>query len=300
MERQRKMTGSDEQSERTRTADGTSFPSPRPRGVTPAGPALADAAKRPLDARHELISSLARTVTGRLDLADVLAATLSELRTLISFTGGSIQLVDDEGWIRLAAADPAAADELFDVRIPLDSTVAGRIVLTERPVYLPDIHAVDTLASPPPKANLTPDGVRSYFGVPLLAEGRAIGVLQLDSNQPAAWDDTERMLVVCVAPVVAAAIQNARAQARVIATQSTAHRIIERWRVLTQLLEGDVDVSLRGLVEMAEYVPAMRDEVDRLTAAIACVRAVAANAEPSSVDLRQPAGNANVSAAAAQ
>src|SRR3954468_15621312 len=184
MERAARMTGSDEQSERTRTADGTSFPSPRPRGAAPADPPPA----RPLDARHELISSLARTVTGRLDLADVLAATLTELRTLIAFTGGSIQLVDDEGWIRLAAADPAAADELFDVRIPLDSTVAGRIVLTERPIYLPDIHAIDALPPPPPKASLSPDGVRSYCGVPLLAEGRAIGVLQLDSNQPAAWD----------------------------------------------------------------------------------------------------------------
>src|SRR3954468_24564533 len=112
MERAARMTGSDEQSERTRTADGTSFPSPRPRGAAPADPPPA----RPLDPRHELISSLARTVTGRLDLADVLAATLSELRTLIAFTGGSIQLVDDEGWIRLPAAGAPRARHRHDAR----------------------------------------------------------------------------------------------------------------------------------------------------------------------------------------
>src|SRR3954463_703149 len=283
------MNGSGEQLGRSRTASGAGFPNPRPSAAQPDRPALPIA--RATAAPHELTSSLARNVTARLDLTDVLTATLSELRTLITFTGGSIQLVDDEGWIRLAAADPAAADELFDARIPLDSTVAGRIVLTERPIYLPDIHATEALTAPPPKANLSPDGVRSYFGVPLLAEGRAIGVLQLDSNKPAAWDDTERMLVVCVAPVVAAAIQNARAQALVVATQINARRVVERWRTITKLLETDVDLSLRGLVEMSEYVPAMREEVDRLTAAIACVRAVAAEVEhrePPSLDLRTP------------
>jgi GAF domain-containing protein len=247
----------------------------------------------PGDARHLLISNLTRNVTARLDLGDVLTATLGELRLLLRFGGGSIQLVDDDGWIRLAAADPAAADELFDVRIPLDSTVAGRIVLTERPVYLPDLDADHTLPAAPPKANLSPGGVRSYFGVPLLAEGHAIGVLQIDSPEPEAWDDTERMLVVCVAPVVAAAIQNARSQARVAAMQVNNRRIIDRWRTIVQLLETDVDASLKGLVEMAEYVPSMRDEVDRLTAGIARVRAVAADAESrertaASVDLRAP------------
>jgi GAF domain-containing protein len=222
----------------------------------------------------------------------VLAATFAELRTLVRFTGGSIQLVDDEGWIRLAAADPAASHELFEVRIPLDSTVAGRIVLTERPVYLRDILGDDGVSPQPAKANLSPTGVRSYFGVPLLAEGRAIGLLQIDSAQPDAWDDTERMLLICVAPVVAAAIQNARSQARVNASHASSRRITERWRAITNLLETDVDASLRGLVEMAEYVPAMREEVDRLTGAIARVRAVAADPDDSKslspLDLRTP------------
>jgi signal transduction protein with GAF and PtsI domain len=158
---------------------------------------------------------------------------------------------------------------------------------------LPDILTDERVAAPPPKENLSPKGVRSYFGAPLLAEGRAIGVLQIDSPELAAWDDTERMLIVCVAPIVAAAIQNARAQARVNSMKANNDRIVERWRTITRLLETDVDASLRGLVELAEYVPSMRAEVDRLTAGIACVRAVAAAADNDgssdvSVDLRAP------------
>jgi GAF domain-containing protein len=274
------VTGSNPQPSSRRP--GAGLPNALPRVPAPAD--------RAAEHRHELISALARNVTARLDLADVLSATLAELRTLLPFGGGSIQLVDDDGWIRLAATDPAGPDDLFDVRIPLESTVAGRIVLTERPVYLPDIHAEEVLTTPPPRKNLSPNGVRSYFGVPLLAEGRAIGVLQVDSPEPAAWDEMERMLVVCIAPIVAAAIQNARSHARVNAMQRNTKRIVERWRVISQLLETDVDTSLRGLVEMSESEPSLRDQVDRLTIGIACVRAVASAEHdiPSSaaVDLR--------------
>ena len=194
--------------------------------------------------RQRLITTLAREVTARHDLADVLAATLARLRRLVSFGGGSIQLLDDEGWIRMAAADPVPAEELFALRIPLDSTVAGRIILTERPIYLPDIHTDPGAPAQPPKANLSPAGVRSYFGVPLLAEGRAIGVLQVDSPEPHAWDETDRMLLVCVAPVVAAAIQNARAHARVTAAQVSNRRIADRWRAVNGILETDFDAPL--------------------------------------------------------
>jgi GAF domain-containing protein len=245
-------------------------------------------ADRAAEARHELITSLTRNVTARHDLGDVLATTLAELRGLVRFGGASIQLLDDEGWIRLAAAEPAAADDLYEARIPIESTVAGRIVLTERPVYVPDIVADAQISKP--KNHLTPAGVRSYFGVPLLAEGHAIGVLQIDSPEASAWDETERMLLSCVAPVVAAAIQNARAHARVAAMEVHSQRIASRHNAIRQLLEADVDLSLRGLVELAEYIPSMRDEVDRLTTAIACVRAVAAdamqNGDDRSVDLR--------------
>ncbi|MFL6239238.1 MAG: GAF domain-containing protein [Actinomycetes bacterium] len=246
---------------------------------------------RPAEARHELIGNLARNVTARLDLGDVLSVTFAELRGIVRFTGGSIQLVDDDGWIRLAAADPVAADELYDLRIPIDSTVAGRIILTERAVYLPDI--TRELPQAPPKANLSPGGVRSYFGAPLLAEGRAIGVLQIDSVLADAWDDTERMLISCVAPIVAAAIQNARAQARVNAAHVSTRRTAQHARLMLRLLRGDIDASLRGIVEMSEHVPALRAEVDRLTTAIARLHAVAADIDPDfapddSLDLRTP------------
>src|SRR5437764_14241717 len=130
--------------------------------------------------RFALVLALTRQVTSRHDLDDVLSATLRCLRPLVEFGGGSIQLLDDEGWIQMAAADPVAPAHVMAQRVPLGTSVAGRIVLTEQPVYLPDLQAA---GGPGPGSKAVAAGVRSYFGIPLLADGAAIGVLQVDSPE---------------------------------------------------------------------------------------------------------------------
>jgi GAF domain-containing protein len=174
--------------------------------------------------RHEgeqvdaLLFRLARQVTARQDLDDVLTEALRCVRPLLSFGGGSIQLLDDDGWIRMAASDPAAPAHVMEQRVPLGSSVAGRVILTEQPIYIADLDARST----PGKGTRVSMGVRSYYAVPLVADGRAVGVLQIDSPVPDAWQEEERAIFLTVAPVVAAAIQSARAYARAGAARARA------------------------------------------------------------------------------
>jgi GAF domain-containing protein len=227
-----------------------------------------------------LATDLARQVTARHDLVDVLTTTLGGLRRLLTFAGGSIQLLDDDGWIRLAAADPAPTAEVLALRIPLGGSIGGRVILPERPVYLPDVLAEPTVAgavgddsaSEYLRARLSPGGVRSYFGVPLLAEGRAIGLLQVDAPEPNAWDDADRLLLVTVAPIVAAAIQNGRAYARVAVLTAGRRRDAERHSLVERIVDSDVDSSLAALVALSEDIPLVREQVDALTGAIARIR----------------------------
>src|SRR6476619_3635044 len=120
--------------------------------------------------RFALVLALTRQVTSRHDLDDVLSATLRCLRPLVQFGGGSIQLLDDEGWIQMAAADPVAPAHVMAQRVPLGTSVAGRIVLTEKPVYLPDLQADEADQTPSGGRKAVTVGVRSYFGIPLLAD----------------------------------------------------------------------------------------------------------------------------------
>ncbi|HET6908003.1 MAG TPA: EAL domain-containing protein, partial [Mycobacteriales bacterium] len=157
--------------------------------------------------RYRLLLELARDITGRLDLDEVLSSTFTALRQLLSFGGGSIQLVDASGdFVRLAAADPAPSPDALAASIPVGKGIGGRIVTSGEPRYIPDI-----LDDPDvPKSRNTSAGVRSYFGVPLITEGSVIGVLQIDSPEIDPFSEEDRFTVLAFTPIVAAAIQNAR------------------------------------------------------------------------------------------
>lgn len=195
--------------------------------------------------RADLLLRLARQITGRHDLDDVLAEVFRSLRPLVEFGGGSIQLLDDEGWIQMAACDPIAPAHVMSQRIPLGGSVAGRVILTEHPVYLPDIATQDEAPAGQPPGRRVSTGVRSYFAVPLVADGRAIGVLQIDSPQADAWADGERAVFLAAAPVVAAAIQNARAHHQVSAASGRA-KSVEKRLADAQHLVAAARLSLRN------------------------------------------------------
>ena len=210
-----------------------------------------------------LLLTLARRITARHDLDDVLAETFRCLRPLVPFGGGSIQLVDDEGWIQMAAADPAAPEHVMAHRVPLGGSVAGRVILTEHPIYLPDLENDDR----PRSRDAVSTGVRSYFAVPLIADGQAIGVLQVDSATPAAWTDAQRLVFASVAPVVASAIQNARAHARAASARiqaRNADRKLAEARALTSTIRacldaGDADALDRHLQRLEDLLGEVAD-----------------------------------------
>ena len=210
-----------------------------------------------------LLLTLARRITARHDLDDVLAETFRCLRPLVPFGGGSIQLVDDEGWIRMAAADPAAPEHVMAHRVPLGGSVAGRVILTEAPIYLPDLESDDGGRS----RRAVSTGVRSYLAVPLIADGQAIGILQVDAATPSAWTDAQRLIFVSVAPVVAAAIQNARAYARAASARiqaRSADRKLAEARALATTIRacldaGDADALDRQLQRLEDLLGEVAD-----------------------------------------
>lgn len=213
------------------------------------------------DTRMRSLLRLAREVTARHDLDDVLEETFRELRTVIGFDGGSIQLIDDDGWITVAACDPPVAEDTLQARVPLGNSVAGRVVLTEQAIYVPDVQA-DGRSVLLPSTDWT-DTVRSYLAVPLLADGRAIGLLRIDSTEPDAFGESEQQFLIATAVMVAAAIQNARAQARSASARVRVEALeyrLDRMRTLlseaystSALSEQQISDLLRGLeLELGE------------------------------------------------
>lgn len=188
------------------------------------------------DPRLRSLLRMAREVTARRDLEEVLAQAMHGLRNMVSFSGSTIQLVDDDGWITVAACDPPAPAEVMERRIPLGNSIAGRVILTEQSVYVPDA-TVDsrTLVLPTTESSRS---VRSYLAVPLLADGRAIGMLRIDDVRPSAFKESDQLLIAAAATLIAAAIQNARADARVVAAR-TRRELLESRQEQIRALSAD-------------------------------------------------------------
>jgi diguanylate cyclase (GGDEF)-like protein/PAS domain S-box-containing protein len=161
--------------------------------------------------RYRLLVEGAKEVTGRLDLQAVLDHAFVALARVVTFTGGSILLVEDEQ-VRIAAAMPAPTPEALAARIPLGQGVSGTIAVTGEPRYLPDITIASTVTARR-RSNNSSTGVRSWYGVPLIAEGRPIGVMQVDSTDVDAFDEADRLAVLSFAPVIALAVVSARRSA---------------------------------------------------------------------------------------
>jgi diguanylate cyclase (GGDEF)-like protein/PAS domain S-box-containing protein len=177
-------------------------PAPRD-GSSPEGRGGLDEARR-----YRLLLDCARDVSACLDLDSVLERAFVALRKVVDFDGGSIQLVEGD-LVRLAATDPPAPPEALAATFPVGKGVSGTIAATGEPRYLPDITIVAAVQANAGR-NAVSGGVRSYYGVPLLAEGRVIGVLQVDSTRVDAFDEQDRLLVLSFASVVASAVQTAR------------------------------------------------------------------------------------------
>ena len=206
---------------------------------------------RPADTRYRLILDLAREVTAQRDLADVLRTTFESLRQLLDFGGGSIALVDDDGWISFAATDPPATPEALAMRIRVGDGISGKIVETGEPVYIGDIHT-DPNVTEERRQRSVSAGVIAYFGVPLITEGRAIGLLQIDSPVPDAWTDEDRVLLLSFTPIVAAAVQNARLYARETAAVQRLQELDRRHRDFVAMVSHELRTPLTTIMGYSE------------------------------------------------
>jgi signal transduction histidine kinase len=90
-----------------------------------------------------------------------------------------------------------------DFKLRLGEGVAGRVALDGTTMYVPDTMEKDNFIFFDPS-------VRSLLTVPLSVQGRIIGTLSVDSDQPNAFSAADERLLAIAAAQAAVAIENAR------------------------------------------------------------------------------------------
>ncbi len=186
---------------------------------------------------------------------ELLQELLDRISELLDVDTVAILLVD--GDTLLARAAKGIEEEVEQgVRIPIGRGFAGRIAAERRAVFVPDVDHADIL-----NPILRERGIRSLLGVPIVAEGMAIGVLHVGSLTPRTFSDDERDLLQAAADRAALAIEHTRMYHQERRARQAAERVTQRMGALQRI----TDAALSYLPEQ-ELLEALLLRVSELLA----------------------------------
>jgi len=158
-------------------------------------------------------------------------------------------LLVEDGHLRVIASHGVDMNRVQDLRIPVGRGFAGTVAATASPAILGDTSTLETFG-----ASWREEGVLSLVGVPLIVEGRTIGVCVVGSRTERRFGDEDITLLSAVAERAAWAIENGLLLAAEQRARSAAESVAERLRRLeamsNELVSAlSVDGVVRVLVE---------------------------------------------------
>ena len=196
--------------------------------------------------------------------AGVLAAEVEHRRLLQSIVevaraifrarASSIFLLDEEtDELVFEAVAGMGSEELVGTRIPSSTGIAGWVLVTRQPLVLDDVQSDPRFArGVAEKTGYVPNGL---MAVPLLAEERALGVLQVldrPQNKPFSLQEMELLgLFASQAAIALDLLASARRARAVLAGGGAEVAVVARLAAAVDALEGERrEAGLRLLAEL--------------------------------------------------
>ncbi|MFN2499650.1 MAG: GAF domain-containing protein [Pyrinomonadaceae bacterium] len=169
--------------------------------------ARAQEARREAEALADQLAALQKVTDaalGHLSLKDLLAESLKRIREVLHVDTVAILLLEKEE-NELVAWAAQGLEEEVGVRIPVGRGFAGNIVAKVKPIIISEVENAD-LFNP----LLREKGIKSLLGVPMMIEGRPIGVLHVGVFKYTQFTEKEVRLLQSAADRLALAVENAR------------------------------------------------------------------------------------------
>ena len=195
------------------------------------------AARRQLESVQRLTDS----ALAYLSEDDLLSELLARTGEMLGTDTSAILMLERGGESLRAHASKGIEEEVEQgVRVPVGRGFAGRVAAERRAIVIDDVETAD-IHNP----ILREKGIKSLLGVPLLVEGRVIGVLHVGTLVPRKFTAADIELLQLAADRAAPAIENAQ-----LFEQRRVAEILQR-RLLPERLP-----SIAGLVVASRYLPA--------------------------------------------
>ncbi len=133
----------------------------------------------------ETLREMTRVLSSTFDPGEVLRLVLAELQKVIVFDTASIMLLDGAQLRLVASCGRAPGIEPRNLILPLEGSAAGHVARTGAPLrYIAGRTTVPWLHLP------SSENISSWIGVPLIARGHVVGVLNIDSRHPLEGDNS--------------------------------------------------------------------------------------------------------------
>jgi putative methionine-R-sulfoxide reductase with GAF domain len=191
--------------------------------------------------RLRRVESLIDPTLVHLDTPELLDELVDRVKELLQVDTVAVLLLDPTGSALVARAARGLEEEVHQgVRLPLGRGFAGQVASTRAPVILERV-GPDTVVNP----ILWQKGVCSLLGVPLIADGRLLGVMHVGTKWPRRFDDEEISLLQLAAARIATALQS---------QQTTIQRAVAR--TLQESLLPSRLPAAEGLEFADRFVPA--------------------------------------------
>ncbi len=154
----------------------------------------------------EVLRKASLAVAEKLEIEHAVSHILEQLQRVVSYDSASVQLFDGNELEIVGGRGWENPNDVLGIRFPIPGDNPNSVVMeTGKPYYLPEARqAYNTFYHPPH------DHVRSWLGVPLIAQGKIIGLLSIDSSEPNRFTEHDIEVASEFANQVAVALENAR------------------------------------------------------------------------------------------
>ncbi|MCB0195820.1 MAG: GAF domain-containing protein [Anaerolineae bacterium] len=168
-----------------------------------------------------LLYTMAQKISSSLDLEDVLNMIVTSLRQAIGCRACCIFLLDETTQLlEIKAADGLKPQWREAAKLKLGEGAAGRAAAEGNPIYLADTHQDDSYV-------FFDKDVKSLLVVPLLAQGKIIGTINVDDDRTHAFGSTQERLLTIAAAQAGITIENARLFTKISEEQQQMQAVIQ-------------------------------------------------------------------------
>ncbi len=169
--------------------------------------ACAEESLRHYAERLRVLHEIDQSIVAARSPETIAVAAVERIRQLIPCERVIVIAVTDTGNCKILAAESSAA-----LTLEIDAQVYGELCASPtlrsgRPLGVSDLRELSDLT--PLQQHMASENIRSYVSVPLLTHETLMGILHLESQQPATFDETHIDIAAEIAAVLAIAIHQA-------------------------------------------------------------------------------------------